>query len=800
MVWRNMLGNKTIANDTTTRTGNTGTIGSELITSPSDPCSKVSRDHENIEGSNTFSNIVSPDISSSSSTKVTTLHSSAVVNCNKNLFQQAVVDSNLKQCAADDDNDINSVASSSYTANDQSVGQQTYEIPQYFHGVISHRNDSTNNRPNINVFNTMTTERISSYDITNNANTAHSTTTGYSSIDGGSSSYCSTSSDDMMLFQSGCKLEPILVSSLLPEDSNIVDRLSFDLQNYNDDDDNGSTSTSDRNSIINNSSCNNNESVTINKCISESLESSCTTAKSKQDQECITVTVVATLIHQNNSEISEKKIGECVSTSADVKRPAPILKSNRRSLLEDESESSVGFNMSTSCDTIALSSVDGVHLETDDGDIKEAPAVEDPHSLYNQMVQDQTVQQQQIQDVQLQEQQQEPPDFALGDHVYQWCSFAGIPRVYQHHGIILDVYYCKIEHEWILKIVDFSSWDLQQEQEIQEQQRDQDHLTHTMSTGDEGGTVSDDFSVMTDVTNMSTTTTITTNRRYNGKSVRKKSFIRSNCKSGGCIRIYESVVNDNDSGRWHKVRYNAGFWSQQIGRSGTCTSSECDPPGIVRARAQFIINHPYMIPSYSAVRSNCECVAVWCKTGTWCTLQAISWLHGVVVSQAKQAATIAGVATAATVTVPASGMWGWLGYTTTVSLVSTQPLLLPAIATYGVITTVGPALWLIHAKKHWKALTERLNTSFWEDAVNHPDIFVECITHWAISNDGDMPYGNATINNSQKNDASDCVTPSDAPIIPIQLTMSSASKSSVTVSHSINDHTSVSPLKDEYSL
>ena len=81
----------------------------------------------------------------------------------------------------------------------------------------------------------------------------------------------------------------------------------------------------------------------------------------------------------------------------------------------------------------------------------------------------------------------ERPDFHMGDHVYQWCRFLGIPGVFQHHGIVLDVVYdehhqnhhqnhhhsaAKQENggtaepepqqqqsgEWYLVIADFSNW------------------------------------------------------------------------------------------------------------------------------------------------------------------------------------------------------------------------------------------------------------------------------------------------------------------------------------------------------
>lgn len=284
------------------------------------------------------------------------------------------------------------------------------------------------------------------------------------------------------------------------------------------------------------------------------------------------------------------------------------------------------------------------------------------------------------------------PDFELGDHVYQWCSLAGIPAVYQHHGIVLDVVYR--ESDWFLEIADFSNWVASEEGE-----------------GGDGGLVQ--------------------------ASKRKKSLRSSKDSTGaGCIRTYHSSASE--TGQWYKVTYQAGFWKQNLSRSGTCTAVICDSPAMVRSRVQFLLENSHLLPPYSVVQSNCECVAVWCKTGTWATLQAAAWLHVTAAGQAKSAATLAGVAASTQVAVPAHGLWGWFGYTTTTSLAATQPYLIPAIAAYGVVTVGTPAVMLMHAKKKWKDLTIRLNESFWESAIDHPDIFVENITHWSIQHEPEL--------------------------------------------------------------
>lgn len=268
--------------------------------------------------------------------------------------------------------------------------------------------------------------------------------------------------------------------------------------------------------------------------------------------------------------------------------------------------------------------------------------------------------------------------FEMGDHVYQWCSFVGIPAVFQHHGIVLGVQQL-LDGEVMLTIADFS------------------HFT----PGNDSN-----------------------------KMAPKTLCAASSSMTRSCIRTYECSAKG-----WHKVAYGRGtngfLKSHFFSRSGTCTTAESSPPGLVRARLEFLLQHPDVLPAYHAVRSNCECVAVWCKTGTWGTLQATSWLSMTAAGQAKQTATIASVAAATQVTVPASGLWGWLGYTTQVSLFSTQPLLIPAIAAYGVVTVGVPLISLWSAQKRWKALTIQLNTSFWEAAIDQPDVFVECITEWS---------------------------------------------------------------------
>jgi hypothetical protein len=281
------------------------------------------------------------------------------------------------------------------------------------------------------------------------------------------------------------------------------------------------------------------------------------------------------------------------------------------------------------------------------------------------------------------------PDFAMGDHVYQWCSWAGIPFAYAHHGIVLEVFFNENEKEWTLRIVDFSNWTMEAVMESDEDDYQMSAKKKTLRYSDSG---------------MFSTT------------------------PGGCVRTYESSYCT-----WRKVEYGvSGFLKQHLSRSGTCTSAESSPAGLVRTRVQFLLDHPEYLPPYSMVQSNCECVAVWCKTGTWATTQATSFLTAMAAGQAKSAVTLAGVAASTQVTVPAAGLWGWLGYTTTTSFVAANPLVLPMIAAYGVVTVVAPSLWLWKVKDKWSKLTVELNEAFWTKyALEQPEAFAECLTEWS---------------------------------------------------------------------
>jgi len=199
-------------------------------------------------------------------------------------------------------------------------------------------------------------------------------------------------------------------------------------------------------------------------------------------------------------------------------------------------------------------------------------------------------------------------------------------------------------------------------------------------------------------------------------------------------RTLESDLKDGRT-KWNLVHYEASWWRRHLNRSGTCTATASDPPGLVLSRLHFLLTQQEDLPSHHFLRANSECVAVWCKTGTWATLQASSFLHAAAAGQVKSATTLAAFASSQTVmvTAPAGGLWGMLGFTTTtkVSLLATQPLLLPAIIGYGVLSVGGP-IWMLHRAKHaWNETTQKLNEEFWQSAVDNPEEFASSMAEWS---------------------------------------------------------------------
>jgi len=136
-----------------------------------------------------------------------------------------------------------------------------------------------------------------------------------------------------------------------------------------------------------------------------------------------------------------------------------------------------------------------------------------------------------------------------------------------------------------------------------------------------------------------------------------------------------------------------------------------DPRTIVLARVKYILaeqdkpENETSLPKYHILYSNSECLAVWCKTGKFSTLQAAVFLHSTSLANAKSSFLLgAGIA-------------------------ATQPWLIPVVGMYAVAAVGMPYYVLKKCKDRWKESELKLTTTFWAHAG--PEVYVAAIENWS---------------------------------------------------------------------
>ena len=132
---------------------------------------------------------------------------------------------------------------------------------------------------------------------------------------------------------------------------------------------------------------------------------------------------------------------------------------------------------------------------------------------------------------------------------------------------------------------------------------------------------------------------------------------------------------------------------------------QADPTEIVLARANFLLEHMEALPPYHVFFSNSECIAVWCKTGRWSTLQTAVFLSTNSVGAAKSS------------------------IIATMGVAAAHAILAPVIAIGGLIWVSAPMVILKKSREKWEETTRIMTDLFWAQAP--PAVFVAAIEHWA---------------------------------------------------------------------
>jgi len=131
---------------------------------------------------------------------------------------------------------------------------------------------------------------------------------------------------------------------------------------------------------------------------------------------------------------------------------------------------------------------------------------------------------------------------------------------------------------------------------------------------------------------------------------------------------------------------------------------QSDPAEIVLARANFLLEHMEVLPPYHVFYSNSECIAVWCKTGRWSTLQTAVFLSSNSVGAAKSS------------------------ILATMGVAAAHALLAPVVAVGGLIWVGAPIFILQKSREKWEEITMKMTDLFWSNA--EPIVYVAAIENW----------------------------------------------------------------------
>jgi hypothetical protein len=134
--------------------------------------------------------------------------------------------------------------------------------------------------------------------------------------------------------------------------------------------------------------------------------------------------------------------------------------------------------------------------------------------------------------------------------------------------------------------------------------------------------------------------------------------------------------------------------------------SKADPTKLVLARTHWLLEHgETILPPYHVFSSNSECMAVFCKTGLWSTLQADVFLHSTAICNAKS------------------------GFFLTLGAVASVPLLAPVVGLAGLVAVGAPWAYLWKSKDAAQEAQQQMTDSFWAQADSQ--VFVTCIEEWS---------------------------------------------------------------------
>jgi hypothetical protein len=184
--------------------------------------------------------------------------------------------------------------------------------------------------------------------------------------------------------------------------------------------------------------------------------------------------------------------------------------------------------------------------------------------------------------------------FSVGDHIFRWCSFLGVPFAYQEHAIVLAV---ESDHDSLL----IMNLDHHEEQDgdvvpSQEEKKAETTAVHDDNNNDgkESQTARDD----------------------------KRSGDKENQDTAGtrCSKIVRQKISMQQAqAQWEHVQYSLPWQKRLLQRAGTCSDATPDPVPIILCRVKFLQENKQLLLElpYHSHKANGECLALWCTTGNY---------------------------------------------------------------------------------------------------------------------------------------------------------------------------------------
>lgn len=264
-------------------------------------------------------------------------------------------------------------------------------------------------------------------------------------------------------------------------------------------------------------------------------------------------------------------------------------------------------------------------------------------------------------------------DFTAGDHIYRWEMIVMPPVIYpvQIHAIVLEA------GRNCIVVADFGLTGYSKKEGEEFNHVDDRHDNALALAWKKLRPNSDERITIVTLIDQKEI------RKWTKAKYDEESFFNSSKHS----KAFETVTN-----WWEKLRLNLSSDElQSVDESSEYEASpaksegsapspskqaapqelpQSDPTEIVLARANYVLEHMDKLPPYHVFYSNSECIAVWCKTGRWSTLQTAVFLSTNSVGAAKSS-TLA-----------------------TIGVAAANPLLAPVVAIGGLVWVTAPMVIL----------------------------------------------------------------------------------------------------------